>query len=276
MVSLTNRSIKLILFIIIGLTMMFPITTYAEKALVFDDAMLFSQEEVMNLENEANLLSKFYNMDIVIVTTDDTIDKTTREYADDFFDYNGFGVGEDYDGILFLIDMDNSEAYISTSGIGIKYLTDERIERILDEVFDSGLSEGDYYSSTLGFIRGTEKYLKAGIPSDQYNYPEKPKEKNKLTMFDLMISLLGGIGTSGIFFFSTKSKYKMKNPVKPLTFKNNSFVNFRLNEDKLVDSFVTTRIIPKPQNNSSSSSSGKSTTHSSSSGRSHGGGGRKF
>lgn len=276
MVSLTNRSIKLILFILIGLTIMFPITIFAEKALVFDDAMLFNQEEIISLENEANSLSKSYNMDIVIVTTDDTMDKTTMEYADDFFDYNGFGVGNEYDGILFLIDMDNGEAYISTSGIGIKYLTDERIEEILDDVFDNGLSDGDYYGATLGFISGTEKYLKAGIPSDQYNYSEEPKEKNKLTTFDFIISILGGLGTSGIFFFSTKSKYKMKNPVKPLTFRNNSFVNFRSNEDKLIDSFVTTRIIPKPQNNSSSSSSGKSTTHRSSSGRSHGGGGRKF
>lgn len=276
MVSLTNRSIKLILFILIGFTIMFPITIFAEKALVFDDAMLFSQEEIISLENEANSLSKYYNMDIVIVTTDDAMAKTTMEYADDFFDYNGFGVGDNYDGILFLIDMDNSEAYISASGIGIKHLTDERIEKILDDVFDNGLSEGDYYGATLGFLRGTEIYLKAGIPSDQYNYPEEPKEKNKITEFDIIISILGGLGTSGIFFFSTKSKYKMKNPVKPLTFRNNSFVNFRSNEDKLVDSFVSTRIIPKPQNNSGSSSSGKSTTHSSSSGRSHGGGGRKF
>ena len=55
----------------------------------------------MALEEEANNLSSEYNMDIVIVTTNDAAGKTSREYADDFFDYGGFGVGPDYDGILF-------------------------------------------------------------------------------------------------------------------------------------------------------------------------------
>lgn len=275
MVNLASKSIKNILFVMVVLIVS-SVTVFADKALVFDDAMLFDQEEIISLEEEANLLSKSYNMDIVIVTTDDAMGKTSREYADDFFDYNGFGVGDNYDGILFLIDMDNRETYISTSGMGIKYLTDERRESILDGVFDNGLADGDYYGATLGFLKGTEKYLKSGIPSDQHNYPEKQKEKNRLTSFDIIISILGGFGAFGAFFFSTKSNYRMKKPVKPLNFRNNSFVNFAANDDKLIDSFVTTRIIPKPQNSSTSSSSGRSTTHKSSSGRTHGGGGRKF
>ncbi|MDR7855984.1 TPM domain-containing protein [Tissierella sp.] len=276
MVGLAGKSIKGMFFILIILILFSSITVFADKSFVFDDAMLFNEEGIIGLEEKANLLSTSYNMDIIIVTTNDAMGKTSMEYADDFFDYNGFGVGDNFDGILFLIDMDNGEAYISTSGIGIKYLTDERIERVLDDVFDSGLVEGDYYGATLGFLKGTEEYLKAGIPSDQHNYPEEPKEKNRLTFFDLIISLLGGLGSFGIFFISIKSKYKMKKPVKPLNFRNNSIVSFTENEDKLIDSFVTTRVIPKPQNNSSSSSSGRSTTHKSSSGRSHGGGGRKF
>ncbi len=275
MVKVSSAFPKLLLFLIIGLIMFSPMTSNGEKSLVYDDAMLFSQNEIVTLEDEANVLSNAYNMDIVIVTTNDAMGKTSREYADDFFDNNGFGLGENNDGILFLIDMDNREAYISTSGIGIKYLTDERIERVLDSVFDSGLADGDYYGATLGFFRDAERYLYAGIPTNQHNYPDKPREKNKLTFFDIIISFIGGIAASGMFYISTKSSYRMKNPVKPLNLRNNSFVNFVSNEDNLLDSFVTHRIIPKPQSNPSSPS-GRSTTHKSSSGRTHGGGGRKF
>src|SRR5690606_7002669 len=112
---------------------------YANKTLVFDDAMLFSDDERVALEVEANNLSSEYKMDIVIVTTNNAEGKTSREYADDFYYYGGFGVGDDYDGILFLIDMDNREAYIYTSGIGIRYLTDLRMDKVLDRVFDEGL-----------------------------------------------------------------------------------------------------------------------------------------
>ena len=50
-----------------------------------------------------------------------------------------------------------------------------------------------------------------------------------------------------------------------------------VNSDRLVNSFVTTRIRPRPKNNSGGpSSSGGSHVHTSSSGRTHGGGGRSF
>ncbi len=99
--------------------------------------------------------------------------------------------------------MDNGEAYISTTGIAIRYLTDERIESILDLVFDNGLIDGDYYGAAVGFLKGTEDYLeKGGIPSNQYNEPEKPREKNTLTVLDFILSLIGGeLLQEGFFFF---------------------------------------------------------------------------
>ena len=273
MVNFTKRALILILSLVVFV--LNPIVS-AEKKLVFDDAMLFTEDEIVKLEEEANNLSNDYNMDIVIVTTDDADGKTPREYADDYFDYGDFGVGDNNDGILFLIDMDNSEAYISTSGIGIRYLTDMRIEKILDIVFDDGLLDGDYYGATMGFISGTKTYLEAGIPSNQYNEPEDIKLENKLTVTDVIISIIGGIIVSSIFYFATKSSYKTPRTANPFSYRNNSFVNLTSQEDRLVDTFITHRIIPKPTNNNSSSSTGRSTTHTSSRGRSHGGGGRKF
>ena len=141
MVGKFIRLNKLLAFILFALLLMTgSISAMAAKQLVFDEAELLIESEVEEIEAEANALSEAYSMDIVIATTDNTHGKSSRNYADDFFDYGGFGVGPDSDGILFLIDMDNREAYISTSGKGIKYLTDARIEKILDVVFDSGLS----------------------------------------------------------------------------------------------------------------------------------------
>lgn len=274
MVNLTRKLMSIILSLILTIFIFNPITVSAEKSLVFDDAILFTAEEITKLETEANSLSNTYHMDIVIVTTKDTDGKTSREYADDFFDYESFGVGDNHDGILFLIDMDNREVYISTSGIGIKYLTDERIEGILDKVFDNVVS-GDYYEVANGFLKGTNDYLESGIPSSQYNKSEYIKPKNKLTFTDIIISLVGGILTSSIFYFTIKSVYKTPRNGNSFAYKENSFVNLTSNEDKLIDTFVTHRIIPKPTDNSNSSS-GRSTTHTSSSGNTHGGGGRKF
>ncbi len=247
-------------------------TVYSDKALVADQAGLFSGEEAASLNEKAEALGAKYSMDIVIVTTSDTGGKSSRDYADDYFDYNGYGIGEDRDGILLLLDYDNREAYISTSGVGIRYLTDIRIERVLDEVFDGGLTSGDNYGAADAFLEATAKYLAEGIPKGQYSVPEPVA--NTLSMLEA----LGGAAVSGIFglgFFAlTKSGYKGKPKPGVFEFRKNSIVSMGIAENNLVNQYVTTRRIPKPS--SSGSSSGRSTTHRSSSGRSHGGGGRKF
>lgn len=272
MVNIKRKITIYVSCLILSLFVMNPIVANAEGFRVFDDASLFTEAEIIKLDDEANILSNNYDMDVIIVTTDDANGKNSREYADDYFDNNGFGVGADLDGILFLIDMDNRETYISTSGKGIKYLTDQRIENIIANVLDSGLGDGDYYNATLGFLNGAKEYLGMGIASNQYSEAEDLEVENTLTFMEAIISLITGFVASTIFFFRTKSKYKMKNPVKPLTFRNNSIVNMVSEEDRLLDTVITSRIIPK----SSGSDSGKSTTHTSSSGNTHGGSGAKF
>lgn len=277
MVEIINLSKKIIVAIFLVLLIFLqPLVLYAEKTLVIDNANLMTEEEVLDLNKRANALSQEYDMDIVIVTADYLDGKTTREYADDFYDYNGYGIGPSYDGLLFLIDMENRIPYISTTGIAIRYFTDQRLDDVLDLAYDSGLPDGDFYGAALGFLKGSEDYLQRGIPSDQYNEPEENIKENKLTMTDLLISLLGGLGLGGGFIVTTKSQYRFKKKGNPYSYRSNSLVNFYNNEDRLINSFVTNRIIPKPQANSGSSS-GRSTTHRSSSGRTHGGrGGRKF
>lgn len=271
MVNIKRKIGSSLLFILMLIFVLNPIIANGETLRVFDAANLFTGEEITAISEEASIISSSYDMDIIIVTTDDANGKSSREYADDYFDDNQFGVGSDSDGILFLIDMDNGEVYISTSGKGIRYLTDERIDNIIAGVLDSGLGDGDYYAGAMGFLSGTKKYLKTGIPSGQYSEDESVEEENSLTFTEGIVGTITGLLASAGFFFGTKSKYKMKNPVKPLTFRDNSIVSFTSQDNKLMDTVITHIIIPKP-----SSDSGKSTTHTSSGGKTHGGGGAKF
>lgn len=153
-------------------------------------------------------------------------------------------------------------------------MTDERIERVLDTVFDSGMANGDFYGASWGFLNGTKNFLEQGIPSNQHTVEEK--EPNKITIFDVIVGLIGGGATGGAFYGTTKSRYKLRNQGNPFSYRNNSFVNMASADDNIIDKSVTSRILPKPVNTNRPSGGGRSTTHTSSSGRSHGGGGRKF
>lgn len=104
---------------------------------VFDQAGLFSETEKIQLEEEIAQCRKNTKMDVVVVSAY-ADDRTAEEYADDYYDYGGFGVGKKASGVLLLYYMDGpgqsgGECYISTSGTMITLLTDERIETILDD-----------------------------------------------------------------------------------------------------------------------------------------------
>ena len=80
------------------------------------------------------------DFDIVIVTGSDLGGKTMEEYADDFYDYNGFGCGSNRDGALLLLNMEDRKWHISTRGYGITAFTDYGIQQAGDaikEYFDT-------------------------------------------------------------------------------------------------------------------------------------------
>ena len=144
------------------------INVSAEEIHVYDHADLLTVQEEEYLENLATERAEQWDMNFLMVTTDDADGKSTMEYADDFYDAQ-FPDDSEEDGILYLIDMDNREIYLSTSGLAIRYLTDNRVDYILDEAF-SYVADDDYYGTFVSFMEETEEYLLEGIPENQYNY----------------------------------------------------------------------------------------------------------
>lgn len=253
----------------------------AQTENVFDQAELLTEEEERKLQEFSDQLSEKWNMNFLAVTTMDTDGKSTAEYADDFYDEK-FPDSSEEDGVLYLIDMDHREIYLSTSGIAIRYLTDARIDLILDQAFEE-VADGDYYGTFEVFFQETEKYLNKGIPSDQYNYDVEtgevdpyvaPKEPKKITMVEFFVALVAGLAVSFGTAAAIKAKYQLKFEDFHYDAYTDSEINLKVKEDRLINTIVTHRRIPKNQGNGGGGS--RSSTHSSSSGRSHGGGGRSF
>lgn len=274
---MVNKKKIILIYLVSLLVVFFAVNSslvFGGPLRVYDEADLFTAEQIKALSDEADSIGKAYDLDIAVVTTRDAKGKTARSYADDFFVSHGLGTGNDRDGILFLLDLDHSEAYISTTGKGIKYLTDQRINSIMTQIKNSGLGDGKFYEATRSFLKGTKEYLELGVPSGQISQDESLKSPNSLSVTEGVASVLSGLLASAGFFFRTKSKSKMKNPVKPPTFRDNSLINLLANEDELVDTTTTNRPITKSQKDDSAAA--VSTTHTSADGTTHGGGGAKF
>lgn len=251
---------------------------WAAPPKVNDQAGLFTAAEITAIESAAVQLSEKLAMDVVIVTTKDTGGKSSQDYADDFYDQNGYGIGDEADGALLLINMQDREVYISTCGQTIRYLTDARIDRILDAIY-TDLGEGNYAKAVNSFMEELDYYVGLGIPQNQYNQdengvvsPYKPPMSagEKIGIYLLISLLIGGI-VVGIMAAGNKGHATTNQN----TYLENKALNILSRQDQHINTSVT-HVTINTNNGGSSSGGGRSSTHTSSSGRSHGGGGRKF
>ena len=255
---------------------------------VYDMADLFTDEEEKQLSEQAQALSDTMKMEAVIVTTEENSD-SAHVFADGFYMEGGFGTGSDYSGILFLIDMDNRELYISTNGQMIRYMTDSRIDDVLDDVYNYA-ADADYYGAAAAFLTDTEKCYSNGISRDQYNYDTetgKISRYHHLDWYEILIALGVAAACGGAAVASVLRSYSLHGEDKrmaanfKLSYRRDSrFTMGNVLADALLTSYITQQVIQTQKNRPSSgggsfSGGGRSSTHSYG-GSSHGGGGRKF
>ena len=233
---------------------------------VVDEAKLLSQDEVDTLREGIERFREKYNMDAVIVTSNDLEGKKAVDYADDYYDYNGYGLGDNKSGILLLIDMDDREIWISTSGDAIEYFTDNRIESIISDI-SKYLSNGEYFDACNIFLTDIQYYIDNGVPEGQHTYSE---EENTLKI--VLIALGVAAIVAGVTCIVVVNSYKNSKSVSSVNYVDNNSIVFTKRRDIFVNTFTTKT---KIERNNSSGGNGSS-THRSSSGNTHGGGGGSF
>lgn len=278
--TLKNKAFQLtyitILFICISL---FVIPTFAMSSKVYDYAELFSKEQLLDLESNIQNIYATQVLDVGIVTTNDMKGKSSMVYADDFYDEMGYGVGEDYSGLLLLINMEDREVYISTCGSAIHYFTDASLNTILDALYKD-LGTGDYFSSSQIFLTKVGSILSKNILPNHYQEKQELEVLQEPTEFytaeRTAICLVVSLVITGIFCLIIR--YRYKNPATPSTinYLNQNSIRYKAQRDEFLHSHISKTKRETNSSNTPKNNSNRSSTHTSSSGRSHGGGGRKF
>ena len=230
-------------------------------------------EEVNVIQERVENVVQDFNLDIVMVITADTQGKSSRDFADDYYDHNGFGVGEDYSGLLMLVNMEGREVWISTTGRAIDIYTDGRIAAMNDSVA-SFLTQERYYEACADYVNIAADYAARGVPEGQYRietpasntYMNRVSNLAKSWLVALVCLIIAVIAT-----ITASLSNKGSVTINSQTYEENGSFELCSSNDDYIRESTTRIIIP-----SSSSSSIGSSTHRGSSGRTHGGGGRKF
>lgn len=254
----------------------------AAEQYVIDNADLMSSSEEAALEEKAQALRQEYGMDVVILTVDSLGGQRPQDYADDYYDYNGYA----NDGVLFLLSMEERDRYISTKGNAVYALTDYGIQQVGESALPY-LKNGDYYGAFDAFLDALPTYFSAysdGAPIDGYadtsgDYYHGDQEdvvyyEGQPRRVNILISIAIGAVIGAITVLIMRACMNTKRPQRSAgSYLNDSSYHLRTNQDLFLYSNVTkTRI----QQESSSSGGGGSSVHTSSSGSTHGGGGGKF
>lgn len=247
-----------------------PAVDASEK--VYDFAELYTDEEEKELYLVVSKYIEKYDLDLVLVTTKDNPKESTKAYAEDFYDYNDFGVGSNYDGVLFLIDMQNREFYMLVSGSGINMYTDSRIEQSLDVAF-CYIEDGNYYEGTRKFIEKISTYASFGVPGEYGQKPD-PKGLAKLSLMPWSSIIIFSVIATAIvmYIFIRKNKLvRVANSSRHYL----SSVDINLINEVFLGKNISRSAKSHDTSSGGGHSSGSSISHGSS-GRSHSGGGRKF
>ena len=275
-----KKKIWTVLFVLV-LCLCVTVPAFAEGAAGFagdkedrvvDGADLLSDIEETELREKLEEIRVRQKMDIVIVTAKTLNGADPTAYADDFYDYNGYGYGNNRDGLLLLISMEkeNRVWYISTTGYGITAFTDAGIQYIGNKLKEP-LSDEDYAAAFNTFAELCDDVItkaRTGTPYDSSNMPKEPMKRGWI-----LVAIIVG------FILSFITVGNMKGKLKTVRFQPaaNSYMkagsmNITESRDMFLYNTVTRTAKPKANDSDSEGSS----THTSSSGSTHGGGGGSF
>lgn len=259
-----------VIFLALPLLTWVPFPVQAAVSQVVDQAQLLSEEEETTLSTRMEQLEETWKQAFVIVTTLDAQGKDAQNYADDYYDSHGYGEN----GVLFLIDLDNGQVWISTAGAMIRFLTDARIEKVLDAGYGA-LQAGEYARGLEQMLDATEAFLKEGIPAGGYQFDPATgnvERYRSVEMMEVLFAAAAGLAAGGILFFVVRARYRSKSGSIDYSFRNQGKLTLTREEDHFVNQVITRRKIPK----SPPSGGGGSSVHRSSGGVRHGGGGRSL
>ena len=255
---------------------------------VIDECGLFSDDETARMEELIEQIRQKYQMDALVLTTEKVpynrtsdSEEQTMDYADEYFDRNGYGLGEDRAGLLYLIDMHNRVSYVSTSGVMIDYISDSRREEMLDAA-DEYLYRGRYSQAAVALLEKLQGILSRGIEEGHFRYDDVTGERltglyNRLTGNETVLAAAAGLGAAVLMYGIVATKYGLKRETYRFNRQTQSDVNYTRDERIFLRQHVTRTHISSGGGGGSRSGGGSgSGVHISSGGGVHGGGGHHF
>ena len=231
---------------------------------VSDQADLLTDEEEAKLQERLTEIAQEYQCDVVAATADSCEGKSPQDYTDDFYYENGYGYGEDIDGIILMICMEERKFHLATRGEAMEIFTDYGLE-VIDEHISEYLTDGEYYEAFRTYADMAEEFIVEAVNNQPYDTNHEYSEPMGVGTC-ILISLAAGLVAALITLLVLRGQLKSVSPKNRAEdyIRNGSF-RVKRERDVFLYRTVERRKIEK------NSSGGGSSSHSTSDGGSAGG-----
>ena len=249
-----KRISSFILLFLVICAVAFPFSVSAEHPPeLIDVPNMLSESEYIELSEKLSALRDTYGVDVAFIISDEMITDDAQTEADDIYDSYEYGVGENYDGILYFVCETTHEYAFSTCGRTIEIFNDDGLEYI-DEAMLPYLKKGDYYQAGMVYADKCAELMGMAANGEPY--------KKKINILYVIAGIIL-IPLAVAFGFMTRKLSKMNTAVMQpgaANYMKPGSMNISNSRDIFLYSTVSKREKPK-----------ESSTHTSSSGRTHGG-----
>lgn len=235
---LRHSILFIIFFLFLGVS-----TISADVQRIYDDANLLTDEEAADLEEKAAAYYNEWETDFIIVTTLDADGKDIRIYMEEFADKLADEFNRPEENMVILtMDMGSRDIILSGFGLGEKYIDDDRIDDIRNEITPD-LSNENYYNAYLHFFELADSYL--GVT---------PGVNPNSIFFNLyfQIAVAAGLAAIIVFFMAYSSGGRVT--VTNSTYMDQKNTRVIRQHDRFIRKTVTKR--KKPSNNGGGKSGG--------------------
>ncbi|MBO4326737.1 MAG: TPM domain-containing protein [Clostridia bacterium] len=233
-----------------------------------DYAGIFTPSEESSLKRQLSELKSKFNMDFVIVTDNSDYGLGHGMYAAEFFDMNGYGVGENYSGVVMFICMEPGNRGWWTAGTGNaeKYFTEKNVNH-MDDDMEPYMVDGEYAAGVSKYFSDVDVLFTKG------RFPMSAAAVIGCLVTSMIIGAIAGLG----FLGSASSTMRgVATAVQASQYLNADSFKVNAANDIFLRTNVTKTLIESSSSGSRGGGSSFSGGYHSSGGHSFSGGGRRF
>jgi len=221
---------------------------------VDDQTDVFTAAEEAELESSIQDIQNTYQVDAAIVTIDAFTSDAENEEAAAYFLDQGYGYGDNQDGVLLMIATDQRHYEIITHGSCIVAMTDYGIEYMQDQMIDD-LSDSDYYEASTAFLSASTLLLEQAATGEPYDVDnEIPGTEASKLIPELIAALIAIVIAGAVGFGLVKMMEQSKEKQSADDFIDQASFHVSESRDTFLYMDVITHVHKKDDNGGGGSS----------------------